>query len=1235
MDTVASINNLRAQFFRICPEKDQMSRIIKPYIPQTEKDAIVKYSTQDYDKVDPKISDVYTNPDGTYLLTEMESPPISKNFMDSYATIAKARLKKHNEEAYFRGNRTFNQGDLNNRVIETKDDGYNMDELKNENLTQVDGTLIEKSHNDFIANNTLKNNSISTSILNDDLSDNVVFENTSAKKKDARKSGLPFVRIFKNKKDSNAIPSKQNNTSSNSKNRKKSSSNSNAGKTDSSYSSVSNKSSRSDLRSKKSSQNIGNHRQTHTRRKSKFSMNFDFDENLEEEEEDEDEDEEGADLHSKFFRLDSNSSSQQSLSQNNEYTGSRAGSVLNNNGSKLIHGIQNSNNNNNNNNNNVTVNGGKYINDKFSNQNNKSKLHAGHSFVQKTTALDSGKSVSSMHGSLVNGAVQGLDGAAVNSVSANELKSVHSADDAISDLDSFIEAQNLEEMDFDAAGSDINKIVSNDSQRETHISDENGTSRLSLADDMNSISDASSYGKSLLGSDYSADELIKQDASTLDSASLMAATDMQTHTIPSNSIPMSIDKFGLYEGVDDSTINNVFGKAVQNLKTESSTEKKNVVPQMFFSSPSTANKAEFGTSANSTGKINTTPKSTQYRSRSNSYDQARYNRYDSRKIRKGSQSSVDRNKSNSSQSNGQSHKIELNDSLVIERRTDLSSAIPAVSQLSTLFKMQKQNAGNPLSALQYFSFVSGSKVAKTDVMQLEVYIQNSKKYKRDPFTVQIRKNSTVFEVIGFILYSYANDFKPPNFESDGLTVDKIGNPNNFSLSIVDEDGEPFEDNFGKLDRKSEIQTVSDNEVVLCEVDGNEKELNESMTPVPYDTCGDIVDGSKSAAVSRSSSVGKSEKINQRSFYKPIVQDQDDLENTQGSKIVPITVYLYPNLNPKFNYTTINVNVTSKINDILVRYCKMKNLDPNEYLLKVVDKMSTYDLNDTVLKLDGNYSVELISKKEAREKRLEKLKADTSMPVLPTIQSSDMTPLTIDRGGKSFLKGKNEDKTSEVKATKSKKSSSKYKLSLAKQTSSSSNQSANGLGIGNGNMHTIGGSNALTSGANSLFKSKNSSRSSLHGPLQFYNINRSQTNIDVKAGPSKPLSVDDSTTNNSANNFQDLFSGAYHRYKVWRRQQMSFINKHERTLALDGDYIYIVPPEGRMHWHENVKTKSLHISQVILVKKSKSAPENFKIYVKKSHDDIKRYYFEAASAQECTEIVTRLQNLMNAYKMNLK
>lgn len=64
-------------------------------------------------------------------------------------------------------------------------------------------------------------------------------------------------------------------------------------------------------------------------------------------------------------------------------------------------------------------------------------------------------------------------------------------------------------------------------------------------------------------------------------------------------------------------------------------------------------------------------------------------------------------------------------------------------------------------------------------------------------------------------------------------------------------------------------------------------------------------------------------INQLSFYKPIIGNEDDIDKTNGSKIIDVTVYLYPNVNPKFNYTTISVLVTSHINDILVKYCKMK------------------------------------------------------------------------------------------------------------------------------------------------------------------------------------------------------------------------------------------------------------------------------------------------------------------------
>lgn len=70
-----------------------------------------------------------------------------------------------------------------------------------------------------------------------------------------------------------------------------------------------------------------------------------------------------------------------------------------------------------------------------------------------------------------------------------------------------------------------------------------------------------------------------------------------------------------------------------------------------------------------------------------------------------------------------------------------------------------------------------------------------------------------------------------------MTVEDISNPNNFSLKIVDEDGEPFEDNFGKLDRKSTIQSISDSEVVLCKVDDAEKSQNEIETPLPFETGG--------------------------------------------------------------------------------------------------------------------------------------------------------------------------------------------------------------------------------------------------------------------------------------------------------------------------------------------------------------------------------------------------------------
>lgn len=99
--------------------------------------------------------------------------------------------------------------------------------------------------------------------------------------------------------------------------------------------------------------------------------------------------------------------------------------------------------------------------------------------------------------------------------------------------------------------------------------------------------------------------------------------------------------------------------------------------------------------------------------------------------------------------------------------------------------------------------------------------------------------------------------------------------------------------------------------------------------------------------------------------------------------------------------------------------------------------------------------------------------------------------------------------------------------------------------------------------------------------------------------------------------------------------MSFINKHERTLAIDGDYIYLIPPEDGYNWHhESTKTKCFHMSQVVFIERSKRIPEYFKMFVNRP-SGLKRYYFEAVNAAECTELVTRIQKLVSAYKMNHK
>ncbi|SCU84283.1 LAMI_0C06920g1_1 [Lachancea mirantina] len=743
--------------------------------------------------------------------------------------------------------------------------------------------------------------------------------------------------------------------------------------------------------------------------------------------------------------------------------------------------------------------------------------------------------------------------------------------DDLSDMESYMNEDDLKDLDLDGNATQF----SSSNHQGGVVMDDNEGHRFPNSDG----DDMSSYGKSLLDSDYSEEhfneEMDKINSSSVVDDSLATEQLLQSESMPGHSIPKTQMLNAL--GKDGHTLSNVFKKDSFGLTSADARGPqwdRNVI------TGSLGCRGDTSSLSNVSDIVH------------------KRNRSSLSGVNIGSSERL------SPQSN-QRHQRTISDSkdlavvkkpgpetLEVTKREVNQQKATLISNLSTLFSTKKDNSQN---FLECFAHVSGANAAPQDCIHLSIYIECSKTYKRSPFELNVRKEVSVFDVIGFILYVYSTSHKPDtDFKDDGINEDERSNPNKFNLKIVDEDGEPFEDNFGTLDRKKLIGTVSDDELVLCRVeDDDQYKANELVTPLPYEANRMGEHHGKSRRNSLKDST-----LNQLSYYKPIIGATTDVSSSKHQKLVQIKVFLYPAVNPSVNFTNIQVPVTCKINDVLVQYCKMKSMDPNEYILKLHDQKVSCDLNCTVEELDGQNSLELVTKSQARKMNLKKFKRTLTSPGLPTIQSGELTPLTPDTRD-NFMENTNPINLEERKGNyvdqnvNSRKPSSRLKLGLAKQMSSGS------TGMGGG-----------------LLKLKNSSKTSL-------------SNSTVPNGHSQS----DHSGIDLMTDYRDLLAGAYYKYKVWRRQQMSFITKHERTLAIDGDYVYIIPPEHTYHWHhDSVKTKCFHISQLVLAKRSKRVAEYFKLFVSRP-GGLKRYYFEAVNEQECAEIVSRLQKLSSAYRMN--
>ncbi|KZT61708.1 SIN1-domain-containing protein [Calocera cornea HHB12733] len=104
---------------------------------------------------------------------------------------------------------------------------------------------------------------------------------------------------------------------------------------------------------------------------------------------------------------------------------------------------------------------------------------------------------------------------------------------------------------------------------------------------------------------------------------------------------------------------------------------------------------------------------------------------------------------------------------------------------------------------------------------------------------------------------------------------------------------------------------------------------------------------------------------------------------------------------------------------------------------------------------------------------------------------------------------------------------------------------------------------------------------------------------------------------------------YKKFNVHRK--MPVLGRHERTLAIDGHYIHILPSNTVRAFAGSSKTSSHHITAVISCKQSRKVPQTVKLVVLKDGVE-KRYELEAENVKEAAEIVSSIKGLQKSYQL---
>ena len=152
-----------------------------------------------------------------------------------------------------------------------------------------------------------------------------------------------------------------------------------------------------------------------------------------------------------------------------------------------------------------------------------------------------------------------------------------------------------------------------------------------------------------------------------------------------------------------------------------------------------------------------------------------------------------------------------------------------------------------------------------------------------------------------------------------------------------------------------------------------------------------------------------------------------------------------------------------------------------------------------------------------------------------------------------------------------------------------------------------------------------------GPLSF-------TGSPGSASPNAPLLIDIEGPKKGKKGLQmlhplaqkqDLISSAsnFKKYNVTRKHLTAFAQgNHKKILALDTDYMHIMPVDTDKAISSSTKTMSIPFADITNTKVSSRHPKTFRVMIRRA-SETKRYDFEAKDVAEAAEIVDEIKKVM--------